>query len=130
MKYTMEEWVAEGKRRFGENIKDWKFVCPACGRINTGREFCELGAKTNDIYQTCIGRHNGKGISGAGHKSGERAPEHGCDWSAFGLFGTLGKGDIVTEIDGSMLNIFAFAESAGSSDKGGIDDDNSQQSQN
>ena len=69
--FTLEEWQAEGKRRYGENIEDWKFKCPHCGNIASGKEFKDAGAEPNDMYQTCIGRHT-KG--------------KGCDWAAFGLF--------------------------------------------
>jgi hypothetical protein len=109
-KYTLEEWQAEGKRRFGGNFEDWKFICPACGRINTGREFKEAGAGPNAMYSTCIGRHNGKGVSGAKHKKGTPAPEHGCDWAAFGLFGTLNGGDIVVNDNDKETAVFSFAE--------------------
>jgi DNA-binding transcriptional regulator YiaG len=54
--YTPEEWRAEGKRRFGEHFEDWKFKCPSCGNIASGKEFKDAGAEPNDMYQTCIGR--------------------------------------------------------------------------
>ena len=110
MKYTLSEWKAEGKRRFGGNFEDWKFVCPACGRVNTGREFKDFGAQPKDMYQTCIGRYNGKGISGLKHDKNDPAPEFGCDWAAFGLFGTLNSGDVVVADDGKETAVFSFAE--------------------
>jgi hypothetical protein len=111
MKYTLKEWKAEGKRRFGDDIMNWKFVCPACGRVNTGREFEEVGAEPNDMYQTCIGRHNGKGTNRPiTPKKGVPAPEHGCNWAAFGLLGTLNGGDIVVSDNGKEVPIFSFAE--------------------
>ena len=105
MKYTLIEWREEGNRRFGDDIEDWKFVCPACGRVNTGQEFKDLGATPDDSYTTCIGRHNGKGVT-----PNKSDPKYGCDWAAFGLFGTMGKGDIVVTDDGKETHIFAFAE--------------------
>lgn len=30
---SVEEWQAEGKRRFGEDVKKWRFVCPMCGHV-------------------------------------------------------------------------------------------------
>lgn len=35
-------------------------------------------------------------------------PEDGCDWASFGLFGTLGKGDIVVDEDGSEIEVFKW----------------------
>ena len=110
IEHTLEEWRAEAIRRFGDNIGDWKFVCPACGRINTGREFIELGVEPNYMYSTCIGRHNGEGISGYEIKKSEPAPKFGCDWAAFGLFKTLGKGHVVVNGDGGKVDVFAFAD--------------------
>lgn len=110
MKYTLKEWRAEAENRFGSNTEAWRFVCPACGRINTGREFRELDAEPNDMYQTCIGRHNGKGAEGAKHKPGTPPPEFGCNWAAFGLLGTLGKGDVVVTDEGKEVEVFSLAE--------------------
>lgn len=110
MKYTLEKWRAEAVRRFGDNPENWKFVCPACGRINTGREFREAGATPNDMYQTCIGRHNGNMRPAS---KGAKEDGKGCDWAAFGLLGTLGKGDTVVVEDGKEIDVFAFAESPG-----------------
>ncbi|MEG0775461.1 VVA0879 family protein [Clostridium sp.] len=101
--YTLEEWKAEGVKRFGEDPTGWKFKCPACGRINTGIEYNELGANINSMYSECIGRINGKG-------SDEKNEGNGCDWAAFGLLGTLSKGVMVQSPSGEMIEIFDFAE--------------------
>lgn len=105
-KQTIEEWTAEGESLFGNNPVNWKFVCPACGRINTGGEFKEHGAGPNDMYQTCIGRHNGN-MRPADEKA--RNDGQGCDWTASGLFGVLGKGRIVVTADGEEVEVFNFA---------------------
>ncbi len=107
MKYTLKEWQDEGKRRFGESFEDWRFVCPACGRINIGREYKAFGADPNDIYRTCIGRHNGNMRPAS---AGAKNDGQGCDWAAFGLLGTLGKGNTVITEDGKSSEVFAFAE--------------------
>jgi hypothetical protein len=106
-KYTFNEWKTEGKRRFGDDFKNWKFVCPNCGRVSSGNEFIENGAAFNDMYVTCIGRHNGKGDD---TKKDKKHLENGCNWAAFGLFKTMGKGDIVINDDGSETDVFAFAK--------------------
>lgn len=89
---TLDEWRAEGRRRFGSDASNWKFVCPSCGRVNTGAEFKAAGASPEDMYQECIGRWE-KTI--------------GCNWAAYGFF------DICTlhvDIDGSLVPVFEFAE--------------------
>lgn len=85
---TAEDWKAEGARRFGPNPEDWKFKCPACGRINTGQEFKDAGANPDSMYCECIGRHD---------------KTKGCDWAAYGLFDIC-----TTEVAG--LPVFDFAE--------------------
>ena len=37
----------------------------------------------------------------------------GCDWAAYGLFGTLGKGRSVTTEDGNVVEVFDFAPGPG-----------------
>lgn len=112
MRYTKAEWLEELKKRFGEDAKKWAFVCPACGRVTTLQEIKDAGGKPNDGYSRCIGRLNGKGVSGSTMKKNEH-PEDGCDWASFGLFGALGKGDIVVDEDGSEIEVFKMAEVAG-----------------
>lgn len=103
MKYTLKEWRAEGVKRFGKNIEDWKFICPACGKISSGKEFKNAGANSDDMYSACIGRFTGKG-------SPQKNSEDGCNWAAYGLLGTLGKGDIVKLPDGKEIEVFKMAE--------------------
>lgn len=88
VQYTKEEWLAEGERRFGKYLEDYKFKCPKCGNIASGQEFKNAGAKSNDMYQNCIGRF---------------VPGKGCDWAAYGLF------DICkVHVDG--IPVFEFAD--------------------
>lgn len=100
---TLEEWMQEGKARFGDDFKQWKFVCPACGHIQTVQDFKDVGADANSAYQECIGRHTGKGSAVKGDTSG-------CNWAAYGLFGTLGKGRVVIADDGKEVEVFQFVE--------------------
>ena len=104
VKQTLAEWRAEGIRRFGKDPANWAFRCPACGREFRIQEFLELGAGPNDAIQNCIGRFNGH----------MRPPNQaddglGCDWAAYGLFQTLGKGRVVIDEDGSEVPVFDFA---------------------
>lgn len=105
-KQTLEEWKAEGTELFGPDVINWKFVCPACGKVSSGQEFKDAGAEPDDMYQCCIGRFNGnmRPASKETKRDGE-----GCDWAAFGLFGTLDSGRFVIAPSGKEVNIFDFA---------------------
>lgn len=85
------EWLAEARRRFGERVGQWAFLCPRCGERQTVDDFA--AAKSGEASQECIGRH----LEG-----------RGCDWAAFGLLGTLGKGRLV-EVSSGVVEVFEFA---------------------
>ena len=40
----VKDWLEEGKRLFGPDPLDWRFVCPICGRVYTAREHKEAGS--------------------------------------------------------------------------------------
>lgn len=101
-KDTLADWLTEGKETFGEDFSQWRFICPACGHIQTVQDFTDIGASANNAYQECIGRCTGKGSPKKGDTSG-------CNWAAYGLFGTLGKGRIVVTDDGTEVEVFQFA---------------------
>jgi hypothetical protein len=90
---TLAEWQAEAKRRFGD-AANWRFVCPACGNEQTPLDFKELGVDPQLAYQECIGRH---------------VDALDCDWTAYGLLGTTGKGRLVQLTD-RQVEVFDFAE--------------------
>lgn len=98
IKQTLEEWKTEATKRFGEKTAYWKFVCPRCGNIQSPKDFVDAGINEEDAatnsYQGCIGRS---------------VKDQGCDWAAYGLFGTLGKGRIVIAPDGREVEVFDFA---------------------
>jgi len=101
MKYTKKEWLAELENRFGKDQKNWAFVCPACGKISTVKEFNDVGANVNNAFQECIGRYTGK-------EAPTKENKGGCNWAAYGLFGTLTGGDIVTAEDGNGKGFSVF----------------------
>ena len=68
--YTRDEWIREGCRLFGRDLRAWRFRCPRCKNVATGREFAEVGARPDDMAKCCIGRF----VKG-----------RGCDWAAYGL---------------------------------------------
>ena len=103
MKQTLNEWLADGEKLFGENKLDWKFVCPACGHVASIGDFKEHSSNPNDAYQVCIGRVNGKGTRN------QKDLGDGCNWAAYGLFGVLGKGRVVITEEGKEIEVFDFA---------------------
>ena len=115
MTYTLKDWRAEGMSRFGEDPANWKFLCPVCGRVNTGYEFKLEGADANDMYRSCIGRHNGKGVDATLVKKGDDVPEYGCDWADWSetLPENIGQGNTVITYRGKEIDVFAFAEPVG-----------------
>lgn len=104
-KYTHPELLAEGKRRFGEDFMQWKFKCPACGHVASAQEIKDAGGNPEtQAYFCCIGRFKGAGSPNKEHN------ENGCNWTAGGLFGTLGRGITVVTPDGKEHHIFDFAD--------------------
>lgn len=63
------DWKADGERRFGQDIRDWRFTCPNCGDTAAVREFPEECRQAAGVE--CIGRS---------------VPGRGCNWAAGGLF--------------------------------------------
>lgn len=88
-----EEWIEEGKNKFGE-IENWRFKCPKCGNVATVKSFLNLGKDADAATQNCIGRFT----------------KEGCDWAAYGLFGTLNKGRRILMENGIKVNVFEFDE--------------------
>ena len=113
---TLAEWQAEGGRRFGgDDFEKWQFECPACGHVATVIDFKEFGGQPDDSYKNCIGRFNGKGVDGMTCSASKKPPpEHGCNWAAYGLFGTLSRGAVVKNGD-KIIEVFDFAEPPSSS---------------
>jgi len=67
-----EQWRADLIERFGKDPKNWEFVCPNCGNVQTLQMFLDHSVPDpeNKFYFSCIGRWV-KGI--------------GCDWTLGGL---------------------------------------------
>ena len=91
---TQDEFLAEAKARFGSNTRDWKFVCPACGTVQSVQQLLDAvlasGGTKDDVHGyigfSCIGRFTGQGDAGiAAHHRGEKW-DKGCNWTLGGLF--------------------------------------------
>lgn len=92
---TLKEWQSEMKSRFPSGSDSVAFLCPACGGVSTIGEFKAIGVRQDLAAQTCIGRHVGG---------------KGCNWCAYGLLATLGKGRRITLDNGDKIEVFDFAE--------------------
>jgi len=76
-----DEWYAEGVKRYGPDLDDWKFVCPICGHVAKRTDWQDIGAPPGAIAFSCIGRwmlNCRKAFGGEG-----KGP---CDYAGGGLF--------------------------------------------
>lgn len=109
---THREWLAEAVKRFGRDVRDWRFRCPLCGNEASARDFEDVKPRTGERAPVeCIGRvwaEVGRGPVGTWDDRPKIQP---CNWAAFGLFGTLNSGVLVEREDGHFTNAFDFAES-------------------
>ena len=81
------DWEAQIIERFGENPDNWKFVCPACGHVQSTADFMEINQDPNLAYSCCIGRY--KGVN-------DKTGKHGCDYTVNGLI-HLNKTTVITK---------------------------------
>jgi predicted RNA-binding Zn-ribbon protein involved in translation (DUF1610 family) len=99
-----DDWLAEAKRLFGPDARDWKFKCPACGHVQTARDFKAANADPNQVYFNCLGRYLPNPRSAFGHNRKD-APKQPCDYTSGGLL-RIGR---QVEMDGKVHNVFPFA---------------------
>jgi hypothetical protein len=104
IKMTREEWEAEGKKRFGENFKNWKFKCPVCKYVASAEDYLAANAPESHIGISCIGRSIPDEVYkafGSNKKGVKKGP---CDYAGYGLF-QLNP----IEIIGENIRAFEFA---------------------
>uniref|UniRef100_UPI003F68C0B3 VVA0879 family protein n=1 Tax=Streptococcus pluranimalium TaxID=82348 RepID=UPI003F68C0B3 len=94
LEQTITDWKKEGIKHFGTSIYDQKFKCPNCGRVNSVREFVAFDKGPNEAATECLGRYD---------------DEKGCNWAAYGLFGTMGKGRVVVLANGATIEVFDYS---------------------
>lgn len=74
---TRAEWLEEGEKRFGPDVRKWLFVCPSCGTAQSAEDFYAAGFERGKgevnkyLGFSCIGRFS---------------KDKGCDWTLGGLF--------------------------------------------
>jgi hypothetical protein len=49
------EWRAEGHRRFGPHLNNWRFICPSCGHEAAVYDWKKAGAPEGAIAYSCVG---------------------------------------------------------------------------
>ena len=97
---NLEAWKAEGKKRFGDNVDDWRFVCPACGHIASVADYKQADMPAGTIGFSCIGRADMDTAADA--FTGGGGP---CNYAGGGLF----KINPVVIGDESEYTLFDFA---------------------
>lgn len=111
---TRDDWMLEGKRRFGEDFMDWRFVCCNCGHVQAISDFSELSRKgifkggPSDAYFSCIGRFDDRIPRSQIGELGDTKGKKYCNYTLGGLI-TLNKLVVLAE-DGKRHPVFEFAE--------------------
>lgn len=101
---THEEWLAEGERRFGADVANWRFVCPACGHVAAAADWKRAGASQGEVAFSCVGRRLPTCRDAFGEGPGP------CNYAGGGLFQL---NPVHVELaPGRALRVFAFAGDA------------------
>jgi hypothetical protein len=48
------DWLAEGRRRFGWDMMQWKFVCPICKHVQTVLDFKPYAGCRTDAQRASV----------------------------------------------------------------------------
>lgn len=86
------EWKKMLDERFG-SPKEWKFVCPICGHVQSVQDFLDINVDANNVYHKCIGRFKA---------------DEGCDYTINGLI-KICKTAIIAD-DLNIVPVFEMAE--------------------
>lgn len=79
-----EQWLDEGRERFGECVMQWRFVCPSCGHVASVQDWKDAGASTGEVAFSCIGRRIADPAAAAAAAfKGAGGP---CNYTSGGLF--------------------------------------------
>lgn len=109
---TLEEWRAEGQRRFGPDFQAWKFRCPICDHVASVadfRQYADRGATPNSATCECIGRYSmGKPALGERRQSVTKG-NGPCDYAGYGLF-RLSPVHVLQPEGKGPTHCFAFAD--------------------
>ena len=99
--WKIDDWRAEGARRFGDDHMKWRFVCPSCGHVQTPADYKAVNAPETAVAFSCIGRWTPGATGEIGQKG--KGP---CNYAGGGLF----RLNPIRVVDGSTAHeIFEFA---------------------
>lgn len=101
---TLGEFQAEARRRFGEDVSKWRFVCPACGHVASVQDWRDAGAPEGGIAFSCVGRWLDEA-----RDAFEGDGPGPCNYAGGGLFGL----NPVRIVDQPGLALFDFAAAPG-----------------
>jgi len=109
---THDEWIAEGRKLFGDDMLDWRFVCPVCGNVQSPNDFevhKDKGAIPESAAKLCIGRFlpESKRREALGDNP-PNAKQKPCDYASFGLF-NLCPVKVTLPDGGPTIPVFGFA---------------------
>lgn len=93
----LEQFQAEVK------AAGYRFTCPMCGHVAHPRDFVALGVPADRAGDRAARECIGRAQTPMAKYRKDRQP---CDWAAFGLFGTCGKGLLVEFPDGKAVEVF------------------------
>lgn len=84
------DFLAECAKRFGPKPRQWKFVCPACGTVQSIQQLFDAGLSQDEVHGamafSCIGRFTGQDDAGIAAKQRGEKWDKGCNWTLGGLF--------------------------------------------
>lgn len=88
---TIEEWHAEGRARYGDNVVMWKFRCPSCGFVQSALDYRSWNFNVKEIDLrlafSCIGRSIAeRGLALPIVEFMESHKGYGCNYAGGGLF--------------------------------------------
>ena len=104
-----DEWNAEGRTLFGDDMLKWRFECPVCKHVAASEDFRaykERGATPDSATQECLGRYLAK-EQRATQLATEGSTKQPCDYAGYGLFRL--SPIVVVMPDGERRHSFAFA---------------------
>lgn len=78
---TVEEWQLLGRALFGDDVNEWRAVCPCCLHVASVGAYRQAGAPEGGIFFSCIGRWLEEASEAFTGKPGP------CTYAGGGLFG-------------------------------------------
>ncbi len=95
---TEVEWKQRGEALFGLDMMQWRFVCPACGHVQSTQDYKDAGAPPEAVAVSCVGRYQ----ETCRKAFGEDGPGP-CNYAGGGLFR-------LNPVDVDGQRVFAFAK--------------------